>query len=107
MVKRISLSLVVLALVAGCGNPRLVDLCSELFAESELYRRWAGAATECGDGPAEAPRDRADEHLALRNAALTRDADRLVELHEAHLRRTADLALAFAAEHDGVAPHLV
>ncbi len=96
-----------LALVAGCGNPRLVDLCSELFAESELYRRWAGAATECGDGPAEAPRDRADEHLALRNAALTRDADRLVELHEAHLRRTADLALAFAAEHDGVAPHLV
>lgn len=96
-----------LALVSGCGNPRLVDLCSDLFVESELYRRWAGAAATRVDGPAEAPHDRAGEHLALRNAALTRDAERLVELHEAHLRRTADLALAFAAEHDGVVPHLV
>lgn len=94
-----------LALVSGCGNPRLVDLCSDLFVESELYRRWAGAAAHVPDTRPDVPHDRAGEHLALRNAALTRDADRLVELHEAHLRRTADLALAFAAEHDSTASH--
>lgn len=84
------------ALVSGCGNPRLVALCEELFLESELYRRWAGVVVRRSSP--EAGRDRVAEHLALRNAALTRDSDALVALHEAHLRRTADLALAFAAE---------
>lgn len=87
-----------LALVSGCGNARLVDLCEELFLESELYRRWAGAAVRRSGAHDLHGEDRAGEHLALRNAALTRDGDLLVGLHEAHLRRTADLALAFAAE---------
>lgn len=86
--------------MSGCGNDRLIALCDHLFLESELYRRWSGQAlarvAETHGSP-----DRADEHLALRNAALTRDADRLVALHEAHLRRTADLALMFAARLDG------
>lgn len=86
------------ALVSGCGNVRLVDLCEELFLESELYRRWAGAVLERSGGGPSLPHDRAGEHLSLRNSALTRDADTLVALHEAHLRRTADLALAFAAD---------
>jgi DNA-binding GntR family transcriptional regulator len=94
-----------LALVSGCVNARLVGVCSDLFEESELYRRWAGAAQVGARDRVGASHDRAGEHLALRNAALTRDADGLVALHEAHLRRTADLALAFAAERDDTAPH--
>lgn len=85
------------ALVSGCANSRLVLLCEELFLESELYRRWAGAVVRRSGGDESRAHDRVGEHLALRNAALTRDADSLVALHEAHLRRTADLALAFAA----------
>jgi DNA-binding GntR family transcriptional regulator len=85
------------ALVSGCGNGRLVALCEELFLESELYRRWAEVVV-LGDGGEPHAHDRVGEHLALRNAALTRDADTLVALHEAHLTRTADLALAFASD---------
>ncbi len=85
------------ALLSGCGNDRLVALCEELFLESELYRHWSGEVL-ARETPADgARRERSDEHLALRNAALTRDADRAVALHEEHLRRTADLALTFAA----------
>jgi len=86
-----------LALVSGCGNGRLVALCEELFLESELYRRWSGEALARVEHPEHALQERADEHLALRNAALTRDAEGAVALHEAHLQRTADLALLFAA----------
>lgn len=89
-----------LALVSGCGNDRLIALCDHLFLESELYRRWSGQALARVARETHGSPDRADEHLALRNAALTRDADRLVALHEAHLRRTADLALTFAARLD-------
>lgn len=86
------------ALISGCGNERLVALCDELFLESELYRRWSGQALARHAHAAEERQGRNDEHLDLRNAALTRDADRVVALHESHLRRTADLALAFAAD---------
>ena len=85
------------ALIAGCGNTRLVGLCEELFLESELYRRWSGEVLARDVHGEHGPKERSDEHLALRNAALTRDADRAVALHEEHLRRTADLALTFAA----------
>jgi DNA-binding GntR family transcriptional regulator len=88
------------ALVSGCGNERLIALCEELFLESELYRRWSGAALARDAHAADARKGRADEHRELRNAALTRDADRAVALHEAHLRRTAELALRVAAALD-------
>ena len=95
------------ALLAGCGNERLLALCEELFLESELYRRWSGEVLARETHAHDARQGRSDEHLALRNAALTRDADRAVALHEEHLRRTADLALTFAAGLDasaGTAP---
>jgi DNA-binding GntR family transcriptional regulator len=90
-------------LISGCGNDRLVALCEELFLESELYRRWSGEVLARETHAHDARRERSDEHLALRNAALTRDADRAVALHEEHLRRTADLALTFAAGLDASA----
>lgn len=78
-----------LALLSGCSNERLVALCADLFVEAELYRKWSVPA----DAKDLRAGHRAREHRALRDAALRRDADRLVALHVEHLQRTADLAL--------------
>ena len=84
-----------LALLSGCGNERLLALCEELFEASELYRRWSNLALA---RPARsAGRVSGNEHRAILDAVLARDADEAVRLHEQHLRRTVDLALAYAA----------
>ncbi|MCA0329011.1 MAG: GntR family transcriptional regulator [Actinobacteria bacterium] len=83
-----------MALLSGCGNERLIALCEDLFEASELYRRWSVAAL---DRPARAARTAGSEHRSILDAVLAHDADEAVRLHEQHLQRTVDLALAYAA----------
>lgn len=90
------------ALLSGCGNARLLDLCDELFLESELYRRWSGQALARATPPGRSPKGRAKEHVSLRDSALARDADRSAALYEVHLRHTAELALQYVATLDTV-----
>lgn len=81
------------ALAAGAGSPILERLRRQLYDASELYRYWSGNL----------PRHRTDrhvddEHTAIRDAALARDADRAVELLTRHLEATARDLEAIAPE---------
>jgi DNA-binding GntR family transcriptional regulator len=80
-------------LLSACGNDRLLSLCEELFEASELYRRWSVAALA---RPRTSRRTAGTEHRAILDAVLAGDADVAVRLHEQHLQRTVDLALAYA-----------
>ena len=84
-----------LALLAACGNARLLDLCETLFEASELYRHWSMAAMTAATPGRRRNQDA--EHRAILDAVLAHDADRAVILHEQHLQRTVELALAYAA----------
>lgn len=71
------------ALVAAAGSPTLERLRRQLYDASELYRYWVGNL------PQRPVRPRvADEHRAIFEAALDRDADRAVELLTQHLETT-------------------
>ena len=76
------------ALIAGCGNRRLVLIAQELRAETELYRRWAAPLL------VEYDRDPDAEHQALAAAALDRDAERGVELLREHIAFTTQMLLS-------------
>ena len=68
------------ALVSACGNRRLLDSIGQLYQQSERYR---GLSIYV-----EGERDIDAEHQGLVDAALDRNAERLVELMCAHLRTT-------------------
>ncbi|MFC9224444.1 GntR family transcriptional regulator [Streptomyces hygroscopicus] len=69
------------ALLEGCGNPVLLDGFDRMWTASELARRWSGAIVPERDG--------VDEHGALEEAALSRDAERAAALLARHIRHTA------------------
>lgn len=71
-----------LALVSACGNPRLLRIRQQLFAESERYRR-----VEASIGRA---RDAAEEHRLIAKATLARNAKKASELLAEHIARTAE-----------------
>jgi DNA-binding GntR family transcriptional regulator len=71
------------SLLEGCENPHLIDICSRLFAASEIYRRWSA--------PQITHRVASTEHLAIMDAALGRRADEAVEQVRQHIQLTADL----------------
>lgn len=75
------------ALGAGCGNRRLVQMVDVLRDSSELYRQLSAKA------PAEQSRDVAAEHRELMELAVARQADAAVESLTRHFRRTTDLVL--------------
>lgn len=74
-----------MALLSGCGLPKQLDLCGMLFDQAERYRRLASHSRQ--------PRRRNAEHEALEEAALSRNASKAVELHAAHIQKTADRLL--------------
>lgn len=74
------------ALVAACGSKRLLALHASLYEQSERYRGLSVSAARS--------RDVIAEHQALVDAALARDADRLVALTVAHLRQTTALIIS-------------
>jgi GntR family carbon starvation induced transcriptional regulator len=69
------------ALLSGCGNPRLLRMCEAFFDQAERYRRIARLSGK--------PRNKDLEHRKLEEAALSRDADRAVEILTLHIRKTA------------------
>ena len=86
------------ALTAAAGSPILERLRRQLYDASELYRYWSSLLPR-----RERPRDTPDEHKAICDAALARDADLAVRRLTEHLQTTADLLAgsidAIEAEH--------
>lgn len=90
------------ALAAAAGSPVLERVRGQLYDASELYRYWSASLPHRG-GRAHV----ADEHKAILDAALGRDADLAVDLVTRHLRATADQMEAIATDMDaGEAPML-
>lgn len=71
------------ALVAACGSPQLLSIRAHLQQQTERYR-YITAYKGVG-------RDFEGEHQEIVDAALDRDADKLVALIRAHFRATSDL----------------
>jgi len=76
-----------LALLSACNSSILLGYCAQLHEQTLRYRNL---------GPMAAYRDRheLDEHLAIRNTVLERDAEKAVELLTAHYRVTGDIVIA-------------
>ena len=75
-------------LLAGCGNRRLADLATSLRASASLYRRWSRFAGHAYLG------DVVDEHRAVLEAVLARDADAAAEHLTRHIQHNTDVLLA-------------
>jgi GntR family carbon starvation induced transcriptional regulator len=69
------------ALIAACGSRWLLDFCSRMREQSYRYRR--ESSQERGDGP--------DEHAAIMEATIAREADVAVARLLAHYRLSAEL----------------
>lgn len=74
-------------LVEGCGVPKLLEMCADLFDATELYRRWSAPATD------QSSRDVEGEHAALLEAALARDVDTATARLRAHYEKTVEILL--------------
>lgn len=74
------------ALVAGCGSPWLLRLHNQLTEHSERYRR---VRLFHSVAPSQMVRNVNEEHQALMQALLDRDAVRAAKLMKEHLERTA------------------
>jgi DNA-binding GntR family transcriptional regulator len=70
-----------ISLIAACGSERLVALCSRLFDQSERYRRLSASLRQ-------KPRNAANEHKKLKEAALSRDPN-AASLLRRHIELTA------------------
>lgn len=75
------------ALLEGCDNPILLDICARLWDISELYRYWAI--------PHDSNRDIIAEHTTLMKAVIARNSERAVALYNEHIQLTADVLLKY------------
>ncbi len=82
-----------LALVAGCDSPWLLRLRSQLYDQSERYRRLSVPL-------ARTTRNVGDEHQSILQATLARDADRAATLLAAHLQATTKILLSATSYDD-------
>lgn len=76
------------SLVAGAGVPLLQAFCSQLSQSTELYRRWASPSSQAFQRSVE------EEHQAIVDAVLARDAPLAARLLREHYQRTTDVILA-------------
>jgi GntR family transcriptional regulator, carbon starvation induced regulator len=83
------------ALAAASGSPILERLRRQLYDAGELYRMWAGNLPHHPARP-----HVADEHKAIFDAALARDADLAADLLSQHLETTARHLASIAPEVD-------
>ncbi len=79
------------ALADGCDSPWLLKLRSQLYDQSERYRRLSVPLTT-------EQRDIGQEHQGIVDAALARDADKAVALLSAHLSATTRILLTAKLE---------
>lgn len=87
-----------LALLAGCGNRRLLGTARALREEAELYRQWSVAFGQ------EPDRDLPGEHRALLEAAIARDPDLAAERLRRHIAHTAQLLISCADDEPNATP---
>jgi DNA-binding GntR family transcriptional regulator len=73
-------------LIGNCGSQSLIAFCGQLADQLYRYRRLS-------IGKAFPSRPVGDEHAAIADAVLSRDADLVVNLLTAHYQRTADVIL--------------
>ncbi len=75
------------ALLGACGSTLLLDYCIQLDEKTRRYRNLAAVMKH---------RDRheLDEHRAMKEAAINRDADQAVELMKGHFEITLDIVLS-------------
>ena len=86
------------ALAAAAGSPVLERVRRQLYDASELYRYWSSSLSHH-----QGPRAHvADEHKAILDAALTRDADLASDLLTQHLAATARYLESVAADVDAL-----
>jgi DNA-binding GntR family transcriptional regulator len=83
------------ALASASGSPRLEAYRRQLFDEAELMRQLSVTLSGI-------KRDVQEEHAAIADAAMRRDADAACELMVRHLEITASNALSALARDDGV-----
>jgi GntR family transcriptional regulator, carbon starvation induced regulator len=79
------------SLLEACGSRWIVEFCDQLFDVADIYRHVARAS------PLASSREPVDEHRAIMEAAIARDADRAVDLLNRHFLHTVTLY------HDAVA----
>ncbi|TYO65844.1 FCD domain-containing protein [Bradyrhizobium hipponense] len=77
------------ALVSACGSATLLAIRAELFDRAERYRYLSANFRP-------RPRDKAGEHQAIMQAAISRNAEQAAELIETHIRSTADNVAKYA-----------
>jgi DNA-binding GntR family transcriptional regulator len=82
------------ALVSACGSRRLLELHAQLYQQSERYRELSVHV--------KGNRSVLDEHQELVDAALERDADRLVSLMLKHLGKTTSLIVDAVRSQSGI-----
>jgi DNA-binding GntR family transcriptional regulator len=82
------------ALVSACGSRRLLELHAQLYQQSERYRELSVHV--------KGQRSVLDEHQELVDAALERDADRLVSLMLKHLGKTTSLIVDAVRSQSGL-----
>lgn len=80
-----------MALADGCDSPWLLKLRSQLYDQSERYRRLSVPLTT-------EKRNIGEEHQGIVDAALARDADKAVALLSAHLSATTRILLTAKLE---------
>ena len=68
-----------MALIEGCRSPIAIRICDQLYDQNIRYRKIAGPG-----------RNVANEHDAIAQAALARDAEKAVRLLQEHYASTAD-----------------
>lgn len=83
-------------LIAACGMRQVRKFCAELFDAAERYRHAARVASAH-------TRNDVDEHRAIMEAAVSRDANLAVELLTQHFRLTATLVRQGLHENSGAA----
>src|SRR5271166_3486068 len=72
-----------LALVAACGSNKLLQIRSQLYQQSERYRRYSGVVFR--------ERDVSAEHQRIFDATIARDTAAATEAIAEHLRLTAEI----------------
>jgi DNA-binding GntR family transcriptional regulator len=73
------------SLLEACGSRWIVDFCDQLFDVADIYRHVSRAAREAQ------AREPTDEHRAIMEATVARDADKAVDLLNRHFMRTVTL----------------
>jgi DNA-binding GntR family transcriptional regulator len=88
------------ALLAGCHNSHLLDLCSNLLDSADLYLRWTSSSLDDPEsGSVLQGRDVAREHRDILDAVLQRNPDLAAALYTAHLELTGRLGIAALSSH--------